>query len=175
MANNQNIQWSAKGSVIVESFGIDELDTQCKGMGENRYCPSHFEEEEVITFPDKENAEYFKRPFTKRDGTTDYTMMIKVHSSIRGEYFEDITSFLRIPIPQECGEFYKESSITYYLLKVLGSDVARARHLMGKQLIMHKAMPLHRPGWVETADGNYVSSTEPEHIKPLTCWAWLVL
>lgn len=173
MANNQNINWSAKGSTVVGTFSFDELEENFQGMGENRYCPAYFADGEEITFPDKENAEFFARPFTKRDGSTGHTAMVKVYSSARGEYFADITDFLRIPIPAECGEFFKESPISYMLLKVLSNDIARIKHLMGKTLVMHKAMSLHRAGWVTAEDGTGYSSTEPEHIKPLTCWAWM--
>lgn len=172
MANN-SINWSAKGSTVSETFGFEELEEKCSGMGENRYCPAYFADEEEITFPDKEHAEFFARPFTKRDGTTGYTVMVKVHSSVRGEYFADLTDFLRIPIPAECGEFFKESPISYHLLKVLGNDIARIKYLTGKTIIMHQAMSLHRAGWVVNEDGVGYSSVEPEHIRPLTCWAWM--
>lgn len=173
MANNVNIEWSTKGSTVVGTFGFESLEEECTGKGENRYCPAFFEKDEIITFPDKEYMEFFKRPFTKRDGSTDFSIMLKVHSSVRGEYFADITDFLRIPIPAECGQFFKESPISYTLLKVLGNDIQRIKYLMGKQIAMHTAMELHRFGWTVDEDGVRHMSEADEDLKKLTCWAWM--
>lgn len=172
MAKN-NITWSKKGSIVSETLSFAELEKNYVNVGDNRYCPAYFELDEVITFPEKKDMEFFARSFKKRDGKISHSIMVKVHSSKKGEYFADITDFLRIPIPAECGEFFKESPISYILLKVMANDIQRIKHLMGKTLKVHMIKDLHRAGWYEDADGNLHSSDAPEHVRPLTCWCWM--
>jgi hypothetical protein len=166
------ISWAPKGRMLSEAFGFDELETKATGLGENRYCPTVFSLGEVITFPDTGIAEYFMRPFKKLNGDIDHVLMIKCHSSVRGEFFVEITAFLRTPIEVECAEFFKDSPLQYHLLKVCVKDIERARFLVGKTFEMYQIDVLHKAGWITLENGDRVSSTKPEDIQPLNCWCF---
>lgn len=170
--SKNTISWSTKGSTLSEAFGFDELDEKAAGLGETRYCPTVFSLEEVITFPEKGDAEYFMRPFKKNDGSIGHTLMMKCHSSVRGEFFVEVTAFLRIPIESECAEFFQESDLQYHLLKVCANDIERARYLTGKAYEMYHISLRHKAGWVTLENGDRVSSTKPEDIQPLNCWCF---
>lgn len=169
-----NIAWSAKGSIVKDTFGFKDLDEKAAGIGESRFCPTYFEVGEILTVPDEENFEFFLAPFKKNNGDIDHMIMFKIHSSIRGEFFIKLPAFLNIPIAKECVEYFKKNRLTHHLLEVESNDIRRLKYLVGKTILVKEVLSLHKAGWETQENGVRRQLLDDAHLQPLTLWTFEV-